>query len=164
MTRTVLGLDPGKAGAAVLLVGDDHAVLEFAPIVGGKKWEAVHPQLVGWLRTMHATYRIDLAVLELHAGRPKEGGGSARACGIGWGMWLGALSGLGIEVRTPTSARWQAIMLADLAGEGKDRAISLCQQRLPAIDLCTGPTGRKRKPADGIADAACLALFGRRGA
>ena len=162
--KTVLGLDPGKDGAAVLLIGDsDHDALEFAPIVGGRKWEAVHPQLTGWLRSMHASYRIDLAVLELHAGRPGEGAAGARTCGIGWGLWLGAFSALGIHVITPTSQTVARIMLADLAGEGKERAISLCGQRLPGLDLCEGPTGRRRKPHSGLADAGVLALYGRRG-
>jgi hypothetical protein len=162
--KTVLGLDPGKAGAAVLLIGEsDHACFEFAPIVAGKKWESIHPQLSGWIRSMHATYRIDLAVLELHAGRPGEGGGSARTIGVGWGFFLGVFSGLGIHVITPTSQRVAAVMLADLAGEGKERAVSLCRQRLPGLDLCTGPTGRRRKPCEGLADAGVLALYGRRG-
>ena len=157
----VLGIDPGKAGAAVLLVGkEDHAVLAADDVVKGARWEAVHQQVTGWLRSMHASYPIDLAVLELHAGRPGEGAVSARTIGIGWGLWLGALSGLGIHTIMPTAARWTGVMLADLPGEGKERSIALCSAQLPHINLLPG---RRRRPHDGIADAACLALYGRRG-
>lgn len=158
--RTVLGIDPGKDGAAVLLVGDsDHMALMLAPVVGGKKWEAVHALITGWLRSAHATYPIDLAVLELHAGRQGEGAGSARTIGVGWGLWLGALSGLGIRVIMPTAQSWQKALLADMPGEGKDRAISYCLQALPSLDLTPG---RRRVPHSGLADAGCLALYGRR--
>lgn len=159
--RTVLGIDPGKDGAAVLLVGDsDHMALMLAPVVGGKKWEAVHAEVTGWLRATHRTYPIDLAVLELHAGRPGEGAGSARTIGVGWGLWLGALSALCIPVIVPTAQKWQKELLADLAGEGKDRAVALARQRLPGLDLTPG---RRRVPHTGLADAGCLALYGRRG-
>jgi hypothetical protein len=157
--KTVLGIDPGKDGAAVLLVGEcDSMTLLLDPVVGGKRWEAVHAEVSGWLRATHRTYPIDVAILELHAGRPGEGAGSARTIGVGWGLWLGALSALGIHVVMPTSQKWTKAMLDDLAGEGKDRAVALCRARMPWLDLTPG---RRRKPHTGIADAACLALYGR---
>jgi hypothetical protein len=51
-------------------------------------------------------------------------------------------------------------LLTDLAGEGKDRAVALARQRLPGLDLTPG---RRRVPHTGLADAGCLALYGRRG-
>ncbi len=160
--RNVLGIDPGKDGAAVLLGPDldapPLAVLLLDPIVGGKKWEAVHAEITRWLRAVHASTPVDLAVLELHAGRPGEGAGSARTIGVGWGLWLGALSALGIPVICPTSGKWAGVLLEDLPGDGKDRGVALCRQRLPRVDLTPG---RKVKPHTGISDAACLSLYGR---
>lgn len=165
--RRILGIDPGKDGAFVLLFFDgdqitDHYAVELAPMVAGKQWDAVHNLVTGELRTLHATYRIDAAVLERASTRPGESGRSALTIGLGWGVLLGALSALGIPVTMPTPARWVAGLLADMPGENKDRAIALCQQRVPGLDLCTGPTGRKRRAHTGLADAACLALFGAR--
>lgn len=158
---TVLGIDPGKDGAAVVLgpdlSADPLAVLLLDPIVGGKKWEAVHPEITRWIRAVHATTPIDLAVLELHAGRPGEGAGSARTIGVGWGLWLGALSALGIPVICPASNKWTADLLSDLPGEGKDRAVAFVRQRIPGVNLTPG---RRVKPHTGISDAACLAVYG----
>jgi hypothetical protein len=160
--RPILGIDPGKDGALVLLhvVGsdvEDHLAVKLAPMVGNKRWEAVHTLVSGEIRSMHAAYPIDLAVLELHAGRPGEGAGSARTIGVGWGLLLGVLSGLGVRVIIPTAQSWQRAMLGDLAGEGKDRAVTLCQQRVPGLALVP-PRGRV--PHTGLAEAACLALYG----
>ena len=158
-TVNVLGIDPGKDGAAVLLHHDGlvHGLL-VAEVVGTKRWEAVHTELTRWLREIHGTWHIDRAVLELHAGRPGEGAASARTIGIGWGLWLGALSALRVPVILPTPQRWQKALLADLAGDPKDRSIAYCSQHLPNLDLTPG---RRRKPHDGLADAGCLAMYGR---
>jgi len=155
----VLGIDPGKDGAAVLLREDGqvHALL-VAEIVAGRRWEAVHPEIARWLREVHYCWHIERAVLELHGGRPGEGAASARTIGIGWGLWLGALSALSIPVVMPTPQRWQKALLGDLAGESKERSIAYARQHLPGLDLTPG---RRRKPHDGLADAGCLALYGR---
>lgn len=165
--RWVIGIDPGKDGAMVLLAVHDRTVedyqaIELAPTVAGKQWDAVHTLVSGHVRSLHAAYRIDTAVLERPSTRPGESGRSALTIGIGWGLILGSLSALGIPVIMPTPQRWTAALLGDIAGEGKDRAIALCQQRVPGLDLCTGSTGRRRKPHTGLADAACLALYGAR--
>lgn len=166
--RRILGIDCGKDGAMVLLflrgsAVEDHQAIQFAPMVAGKQWDAVHTLVTGEIRAMHAAHRIDSAVLERASTRPGESGRSALTIGMGWGVLLGALSALGIPVTMPTPAKWMGVMLADMPGEDKDRAIALCQQRVPGLDLCTGPTGRKRQPHTGLADACGLALYGARG-
>jgi hypothetical protein len=47
-------------------------------------------------------------------------------------------------------------VLRDIPGEGKARAIARAAQ-LPGLNLTPG---RRRKAHDGLADAACLALYG----
>jgi len=155
----VLGIDPGKDGAAVL-VRDDGSTssLLLAEIVSGRRWEAIHPEVTGWLRVQVQHWTIQRAVLELHGGRPGEGAASARTIGIGWGLWLGALSMLQIPVIMPTPQRWQRALLGDLAGETKERSVAYARQHLPGLELMPG---RRRKPHDGLADAGCLALYGR---
>ena len=161
MSRAILGIDPGKDGALVLLRGREVlAAVRTSELIGTAKWQAAHPLATGWLRSAHAAHRIDLAVLELAAGRPGEGRGSALTTGIGWGLWLGAVSALGIPVRTPASASWTAAMFKGIAGEGKERSVSLAMQELPDLDLMPGP--RMWRPHDGLADAACLAMWGER--
>jgi hypothetical protein len=155
---TTLGIDPGKDGALVLLDGRRPlASALLADLVGTARWEARADVVAGWIRSVHATYRIDRAVMELYAGRAGQGRGSMLTIGVGWGLLRGVCGGLGIPVRVASSARWQADLLNGLPGEGKDRAIAYALQEVPDLDLMPG---RRRKPHDGLADAACLAVWG----
>lgn len=156
----ILGIDPGKDGAAVLIEGRTVlAQARTADILGGASWQAGHPLVSGFVRGLHAMHRIDLAVLELYAGRAGQGRGSMLTIGVGWGLWLGVLSGLGISVRTPRSASVSSALFKGIAGEGKERGIAFASQELPDLDLMPG---RCRKPHDGLADAGCLAVWGER--
>jgi crossover junction endodeoxyribonuclease RuvC len=156
----ILGIDPGKDGAAVLLRDGSHvhAVLS-SELLCGQSWEASHSEVTRWFRLLHTTWGLDLVVLERLGGRPGEGATSARTMGIGWGLWLGAASALGVPVIVPTPQRWQREILADLPGDTKARSVAWCRAHLPGLDLTPG---RRRVPHDGLADAACLAVYGRR--
>lgn len=155
----ILGIDPGKAGAAVLLDRDRRVVnnVRTADLVGDGWHKGGAVALAAWLRSAHAEWRLQGAVLELYAGRPGEGRGGLMTLGVGWGVWYGALLGLGVEVRTPASASWTRRIFDGVQGEGKERAVALARMRLPDLDLTRG---RERKPHDGTADAGCLALWG----
>ena len=155
----ILGIDPGKKGALVLLHGRTVLASAFTEaITGGRDWLEVGPALAGWIRGIHAEHRIGLAVLELYAGRAGEGGGSLLTVGVGWGAWYGLLCGLEIPVLTPASSSWTREMFRGVSGEGKARSVALCRAMLPDLDLTPG---RKRVPHDGLADAACLAMWGQ---
>lgn len=156
----ILGIDPGKDGAAVLLRDGSHvhAVLA-SELLCGQSWEASHSEVTRWFRLVYTTWGLDLVVLERLGGRPGEGATSARTMGVGWGLWLGAASALGVPVIVPTPQRWQREILADLPGDTKARAVAWCRAHLPGLDLTPG---RRRVPHDGLADAACLAVYGRR--
>jgi len=156
----ILGIDPGKDGAAVLIRDGAHvhAVLA-SELLCGQSWEAAHAEVTRWLRLVHATWPLDLVVLERVGGRPGEGATSARTMGVGWGLWLGGASMLGVPVIVPTPQRWQREMLSDLPGDTKARSGAWCRAHLPELDLTPG---RRRVPHDGLADAACLAVYGRR--
>lgn len=155
----ILGIDPGKTGGFVLL--DGRAILaqrRTADVIGDAKWQAAHSQVSAYLRSLHAEHRIGLAVLELYAVRAGEGRGGGATTGVGWGLILGVLSALEIPVITPASSAWTRTMLRDIAGEGKDRAVSLVGTALPDLDL---KPGRCRTPQSGLADAGALALYGQ---
>lgn len=155
-TARVLGIDPGKDGAAVLLQG--RRILDVtltAHVIGDAKWQAAHGALCEHVRRVVREHGVDLAVLELYAGRAGEGRGSMLTIGVGWGLWLGVLSMAGLPVLTPTSATWARRVLADVSGDGKERSIAVAR----ALGVNVTP-GRRVKPHSGIADAACLALYG----
>ena len=158
----ILGVDPGKDGAAVLLdpsvLGGRYvAHVRTADLVGEGWHRGGGVAVAAWLREAHGRWPIRVAVLELFAGRSGEGRGGLMTVGVGWGTWYGALLALGIEVRTPSSAGWARTMFAGVQGEGKERAVTLARMRWPDLPLMRG---RETKPRDGIADAACLAGWG----
>lgn len=153
-----LGLDPGRDGAAVVLDGTRCvAQTRTSDLIGASKWHAAHVGVTDWLRSVHAEHCIDLAVLELYAGRPGEGRGSGLTTGVGWGLWLGAISALRIHVVIPASSKWTRALFSDVPGEGKERSIVVASRRVVDLDL---RPGRCRKAHSGLADAACLALYG----
>lgn len=154
---TILGADPGKDGAFVL-ISADRAVLahaRIADLIGKLPWASAGPAVAEWVREQHATHRIDRAVLELYAGRPNQSG--SLTIGAGWGLIYGVLCGLEIPTRTPTSAVVAKAMFAGVAGEGKARGIALAMSDLPDLPLLRG---RERNRHDGTADAGVLALYG----
>ena len=160
--RRVLGIDPGKDGAGVLLQGGiavgSWLTADLLVAVKAGKAPDYSPERM-WLHLCDvlSAARPDLAVLELPAGRPGEGGGSARVTGVGWGLWRMALAASGIPTITPASASWAKVILRDAPGEGKARAVHVALSRVPSLNLTPG---RKRVPHSGLADAACLALYG----
>lgn len=157
MSRTWLGIDPGKDGA--LVVVDDHGnvasqVKTRSLLVEG---EYVPELMADTLRSMVVEYQLAGAALELCAGRPWEGRGSLMTVGKGWGLWRGMLAAFAVRTVVPSSNRWTR-MLHDVQGEGKARAVAFAASRLPGLEL-VGP--RCRTPHSGLADAACLALYAR---
>jgi Holliday junction resolvasome RuvABC endonuclease subunit len=153
-----LGIDPGLDGALVVLVRDasgvrcvlQHCTRDLCPdgYLPERMDAAVSEAIVEWAPT--------LAVLERVHARPGEGVSSSFKFGVGWGLWRGILAGRISSVLEPTPQSWQKAVLRDIPGEGKARAIARAAQ---VRDLDLSP-GRRRKPHDGLADAACLALYG----
>ena len=159
--RVVLGIDPGKNGALVVLCEERGVVFCLGQaltadfVVDGE----YQPSLM-WarVRELRLEHKVTRGVLERVSVRPLEGVSSACTSGKGWGLWRMALAGLVDEVIEPTPAKWTKVGLEDQVGEGKARAISRASQ-IPGLNLT--PKGRRRLH-DGLADAACLALYGLR--
>jgi hypothetical protein len=155
----IVGIDPGKNGAFVCLekTQDGISVLSQVLIrdVISRTWE---PRLVAEAMRGLSLQRPDRIALELSAGRPGEGGGSARETGIGWGV-IYACSCLvwsSAEVLVVSAQKWHKF-LGDVQGDDpKSRAIAYVTSRLPDLDLTPG---RTRVPHTGLADGGCLALY-----
>jgi len=160
-----VGIDPGKDGAVVAIdengrtVGSILAANDFTVKVtkGGKKNYLEH-EMAGAIDRLHQEHGIQVVVLEKQQARPGQGGTSMFQTGLGYGLWRGILGALGIPTQIVHPKTWQKEALRDAPGDGKGRAIMVCQQRLPDLEL---KPGKRRKPHDGLADAGCMALFAR---
>ena len=157
-----LGVDPGKQGAAILL-HPDGSVAAWAklPILG--KDLDLHA-LSAWLEAicMREGCTVDSlsGVLEALGSRPaaRMGATSAITMGRNWGRLEGLLCGLGLRYDIVRPKVWQKLICPGSA-DPKVRSISACRRLFPNLDLTPG---RKVKPDDNIADAACIAEYCRR--
>jgi crossover junction endodeoxyribonuclease RuvC len=163
--RLVVGVDPGVTGALVALDADASPV---------EWWAADDPSggyvhageldagaVAGWLAELRAEDRAILrAVVERQQARPGEGRSTLLGTGRRWGQLLGVLAALRVPVVQVPPATWRGRVLGKAAaGQGKAAAVAFARARVPDLPLTLG---KRRKPHDGLADAACLALYGLR--
>jgi crossover junction endodeoxyribonuclease RuvC len=151
-----LGVDPGKSGGLASIDDKGHTEAFPMPIAGGE----IAAHALGVWACGH-TIRHDssvLAIVEKVHAMPKQGVSSTFTFGVGYGKVLGVLGALGIRTHLVSPPAWKKLILADLPHD-KDGAIAWCNRAFPRQALVLPGC---RKPHDGMADALCLAEWGRR--
>jgi len=140
----VVGIDPGKRGAVVVLTADGVGkILRADQWVTGGEYDPLEMELsIG-------RYRYLPIVVEKQGPRPGQGVTSTYATGYGYGLWRGILA-TAPTVIAVTPQRWQAQVHAGAPGRGpKQRSLWVARQRLGLEDI-----------THDVADAACIALYG----
>ncbi len=158
MTR-IVGIDPGLKGGLVLLAPDRCAGRLMPLRPDGKEVDGA--AVMAWLFVAEP----DLVVIERLGARAvtDQGGKAIRSSGAefrfatGYGILLGVLQACAYPHRRVSPQAWKRRVLAG-SDWSKAAAIAHVQRTLPDLDLTPG---RCRVPQDGLADAACLALYGR---
>lgn len=172
MSTLIIGVDPGQKGAIVML--DDRAQVHFAwaADASGAK-NTVPGYFVGAFNARGLAEELRLAVsghvvarciFETPLAFAKGGVSSALSTGIGWGQLRATFALVPLPVEETTPAKWSTTMLGKpppggWKGAKKQEAIDLCRARLPGLNLVLPGC---RKPHDGLADAAVMALYGLR--
>ena len=157
MGRRFIGIDPGLSGAAVVIdAGGGLLASMIVPRMNGSKGPFDSLAFFDWLDEQAEEGTV--VVLERGQGRPGEGAKSARTAGVNWGTMQGLLVAMRLRYDTPTPRQWQKLICPG-GGDPKQRSIAAARRLFPALDLTPG---RRTKPHDGLADAACLAEFARR--
>ena len=163
-----IGIDNGAKGAIVVIDGKRKAVqVEPMPVINvgvirkGKKGTKNILDMVQvlsiLLKAKTASRGNVFAVLEHAQVFPGEGRSTAFTAGRGYGAMEMALVSLGIPYEIVRPRKWQTEILKGVEGaDTKARSVIKCRRLFPDIDLTPG---RRRKPMDGIADAACMALY-----
>jgi crossover junction endodeoxyribonuclease RuvC len=150
-----LGIDPGLSGGVVAVQGGEVLLSEPMPVVGTKRRTLD-------LRGLRALFLDVLdagpvvAALEHQQPFPRDGRVGSFKCGRGFGSLEAMLVALDVRFVVVRPTAWQRAVCTGVEGDTKLRSILTAQRRLPGLDLTPG---RKRKPHDGLADAACLALY-----
>jgi crossover junction endodeoxyribonuclease RuvC len=154
----VVGIDCGKMGALAALREDGVVMLlRDAPILQvGKKREydlAAMADLLRWVQKHDANA---LVAIERVWARPGEGAVGAISFGEGSGIWLGAVTALGLRLERVTPMRWRKAMLDGLP-KGKGSSMQRAKGLFPDQ---TAQLARKKD--DGRAEALLIAEFARR--
>ena len=153
MFKSFIGLDPGlKGGIGIIDVYGITA--EVMPVIDK---ELIISDLVEYISPLDKP----IAVIEKVHAMPKQGVSSTFTFGKGYGELIGMLKTLKVPYILVTPQAWKKKVLAGLnwKGEGKKASIEFVMRKYPNLDLL--PTKRCRVPHDGMADAVCMAEYGR---
>ncbi|MBA3935857.1 MAG: Holliday junction endonuclease [Planctomycetes bacterium] len=127
------------------------------PVAGGEVHPAGLADLLRSLRCLDNHQDIGRVCVEKVSSMPKQGVASTFKFGTGWGMVRGVCAALGASVVLVPSTIWKKRVLLGLPHD-KAGAVQFCTSRWPTADLVLPGC---RVPHDGIADALCLAEYGR---
>lgn len=147
----IIGIDPGQGGG-IAIIGEDFQTASWVMPMAGKEIDG--HAVANYLRGLPPS---TVFIEKVHA-MPKQGVSSTFKFGMGYGLVIGVCEALGIPYRLVTPQAWKKVVLAGTTKD-KDAAVSFVRRAYPGVDLTPG---KKRVPHDGIADAVCIAEYGRR--
>jgi hypothetical protein len=143
MEKAYLGVDPGKGGAAALIVDvDEYYVTDFVDF----------STTSGRIRAWNDQFRIKVAAIEKVHARPKQGVVSSFNFGANFGFWQGTFAALKIPYILTTPQNWQKSLLFKADGKDtKERSLVAARRLFPGKGLFD------RKMDHGRADAILIA-------
>lgn len=147
----IVGIDPGKQGGIAYIDAASCESSAMAMPLIGKDIDG--HELASVLHNLNP----GVVIVEKSQAMPGQGVTSMFNYGVGFGRLLGILEALGLPYRLVTPQAWKKTVLAGTAKD-KDAAVAFVRRAYPHIDLTPG---RKTKPHDGMADAICLAEYGK---
>lgn len=153
-----LGIDPGLRGGLAALDPTGQVIGTWPmPLAGGEVHAAGLADLLRSLRCLDTHQDIGGVCLEKVSAMPKQGVASTFRFGTGWGMVRGVCAALAIPVVLVPPTVWKKRVLLGFPHD-KAGAVQFCANRWPTAELVLPGC---RTPHDGIADALCLAEYGR---
>jgi hypothetical protein len=154
-----LGIDPGLSGAVAALdlaarrfVAIETPTFEIAKSGGkGKRREVDDRQLVEWIKQFsHA----DFVVIEKVSSMPKQGVASTFSFGVAYGVYRGAIAGLGVPWQSVVPRVWKSYFKLSDDGElSRKRATELMPWAAAAWPY---------KKDHNVAEAALLAYYAQK--
>lgn len=159
---TFIGIDCGLQGAVAVISNDSSIQIFPTPVMEVDKrkvynFQEINSLLTNILRTNGTPF---LCTVEKQWGRPIQGVQQAFYTGMGYATWQMALASNLIPYQTVSPAAWKKYFKID--SNDKNKAIMLCQERFPHVNLKR--TERCKKACTDFADALLLATYGKENA
>ncbi len=160
-----VGIDPGLDGALAVINSDDPTRPRIwdTPTgkVGTSKSSKRIPMPFEMRQILYDNILLQDTIVfieKVHA-MQKQGVTSMFNFGLGYGLWIGIVTALGLSLEYVTPQKWMKEMMAGRP-IGKDAQVARAQELWPSIaEQLVGPRGGKK---DGRADALLIAEYGRR--
>ncbi len=153
MRKIIIGIDPGKKGA-IVVVRSEFIDCYSMPLIGKDLDEKEINRI---LDLSHREGHKVIAFIEKVHAMPGQGVTSMFNFGMGYGMLRMALTANSIPYQLVTPQAWKKVILAGLSKD-KSEAINYIARKYPDVNLMPG---RKRVLDSGIADALCIAEYGK---
>jgi crossover junction endodeoxyribonuclease RuvC len=163
LTPAVAAFDPGSKTAAVALMALDGRVLAAlrVPMTTGKHKEIDGPALRALLAGWAAVHDIRLVVFEKVGTMPKQGISSAFNFGYGCGRLRGMIEAMGLPIQLVIPQDWKRVVLRGMKSDDKGDSVIAAKRLWPGVDL-RGSESKQAQDSHNVADALCLAEYGRR--
>lgn len=162
--NTILGLDPGLTGGAVLINQDGSHTETYSFKKLGKEFDC--RDYIDWLRSKMIEYDNDCcpithAFIEKVASRPGQGVASMFKFGTTYGMQRAAIDCLSIPYTLVTPKQWTKVMCAgvDASLKAKDRSKVAFNRLFPNFEPSEKVNSAQKA---GLIDALLIAEYGRR--
>jgi len=167
----VMGIDPGIYGAVVVCCDDSWQFHELPRMEVSKgRYELDLSQFVALMKNLSynptlgsdQSTMFSMTVIEKPPIVPGNGVLAYKSLFMNYGQILGVLATLGVPSERPDPKQWKKVVLAGTKMD-KEAAITYVKNRYPDIKIPPHPKPKRKNDLhDGVADAVCLAEYGRR--
>lgn len=153
---TVFGVDPGLSGAICQII-PNQVLTARMPIVGANKGSVLDLHEIKDLFTLWRFSGSVVFIEDVHA-MPKQGVSSTFKFGRDLGQIEGLCAGIELPFRHVTPQAWKKLVLAGMDWKGnKAASLQFAKSAWPSVEW-----PKNKVAAIGIADALCIAEYGRR--
>lgn len=147
---TIIGIDPGKAGAIVLMSNEPESIMSWL----------LEEMDAREFREMVEVRQVKHAYIEKSQAMPGQGVTSMFTYGTGFGRLLGWCEALSLPFTLVAPREWTRELHKGCSGaDAKTRSLQAAKRLFPEEDL---RPNRNAKPHLGIVDALLIAEYGRR--
>lgn len=155
----IIGIDPGLSGAiaTINLKGKPLRIM-LMPVVKVGKRRQLDEQAIREFFERRILSIEHIFIEKVHS-MPGQGVVSTFTFGTGWGILRGLCAGLHLPYTLVAPTTWKRSMCRDVP-KGKGASVLIAKRLWPNINL--KPTPRSKKDNNGLADAICIAEYGRR--